>query len=67
MPHVMSLEGPPPSRLDQIRARLYGTAPKPMLRGALGASELLAPFKAHPLVLVLGVAAGLWYGAKKRR
>ena len=70
MPQLMSLEGPQLSRIDQIRGQL-NAASWPWLRGGgMGTSFLtpyVSPFIAHPIVFALGIAAGLWYGARKKR
>lgn len=66
MPYVMGLEGRKPTEWERRQAQLYGAMPKPMLRGLGAISDYFAPFKAHPVILALGVVGGFWLARKKR-
>lgn len=81
MPLVMSLEGPQIRPVDRMLGKTLAVMPKPWVRRIASltglsatvpqpippaSTSLFAPFKEHPLILLLGLAGGLWYAARRK-
>lgn len=67
MPLVMSLEGPRPDRLAELRGRLYGALPRPWWRANNALAGVFTPFRAHPIIALAALVGGAWYANKTKR
>ncbi len=66
MPMIMSLEGPKPDRLAELRGQLYAATPKTFWRASVALQGLFDPWRISWPLAIGAFVFGAWLGGSAR-